>query len=294
MFKLRVIAIPPIGKYTTPLRNTLKGLGFNLQEQMTLTRDMIDKGCKHSSEMMCFPFKATLGYFMEALDKGANTLLMFDSNGQCRFRHYYIIQEHTLQNLGYKDFEMIPIRANHMIKSFKRIDKNLTTFKILKAFKRTWKELKEIEKQTIKPKFNIGIIGEIYTVMEDSLNFNIEQKIKRAGMNPYNCVTMTHFLRHYLIKDKYFKQGLKYFNGPLGGHGIQNVGYTLMLIEKKFDGIIWFRPLSCMPEQTVDPIIKSLCDKANIPLLVIDIDETSAEANVATRIETFFELVQYK
>lgn len=291
---MKIVSFPTIGKYTQPFRNMMERLGYNLQEQMPITPNMIDKGCKHSSEMMCFPFKVTLGYFMESLDKGADILLMFDSCGQCRFKHYYMLQEYTLKNLGYKDFEMVPIRAKHLIKSFKQINKNLSTFRILKELKKTWSELKKIEKQKIEPRLNIGIIGEIYTVMENSLNFNIEEKIRKVGMNPYNCVTMTHFLKHYLIKDKYFKKALKYFNGPLGGHGIQNVGNTLMLIEKGFDGIIWFRPLSCMPEQTVDPIIKSSCNENNMPLLVIDIDETSAEANVATRIETFFELVQYK
>ena len=295
--KDKIVAFPPFGKYTQILRDMAKELDINLLEQLPITNEMISKGCKHSAEMICFPYKFTIGYFMEALDKGANTLLMFDSAGQCRLRHYHMVQDHTLRNIGYKNFEMIPIRAKNIIGSFKKINNKLSTPRILRVLLKTFKKLKQIDNQKITNSYNIGIVGEIYCAIETSLNYDIEEKIKKAGMNPYNSVTLTDFLLGFLkrrirIKSKYMKKAMAYFNGPLGGHGIENVASTLMMVDKKFNGIIWVRPLSCMPEIMVDTVLKDICNKNNIPLLTLDIDETSAEANVNTRIETFFELIQ--
>jgi len=39
-------------------------------------REAIKIGVKYSPEFVCFPFKATLGDFKNALDKGADTLVM--------------------------------------------------------------------------------------------------------------------------------------------------------------------------------------------------------------------------
>lgn len=295
--KDRIVALPPFGKYTQLLRDMAKELDINLLEQLPVTKKMIDRGCKHSADMVCFPYKHTIGYFMEALDKGANTLLMFDSSGQCRARHYHMVQEYTLKTIGYKNFEVIPIRARNIIGSFKKINNNLSTFKILKVLLKTWKGIMQIDNKKITNGYNIGIVGEIYTAIETSLNYDIEERIKKAGMNHYNSVTLSDFLlsfiRHRMkIKNKYMKKAMTYFNGPLGGHGVENVASTLMMIDKKFNGIIWVRPLSCMPEVMVDTVLKNICDKNNMPLLTLDVDETSAEANVTTRIETFFELIQ--
>lgn len=292
--KKRLIAFPTIGKYTAPLRRLLEDIGCDVLAQIPVTQQMVQRGCRHSSDMMCFPFKYTLGYFMEALDRGANTLLMYDSGGQCRFKHYHVIQEYILRNQGYTDFEMVPIRGKHLISSLKHIT-DMGSVRILCAMRHVWKEFVEVEVMSADPcKPTIGVIGEIYTVMEDALNYGIERRIVQAGMNPHVCVTMTHFLKGGVTKhfDAYSRRAEGFFNGALGGHGIENVASTLMAIEKGFSGLIWFRPLSCMPESTVDPIIRSLCDGACVPLLTIDVDETNSEANVSTRIETFFELVQ--
>lgn len=67
-----------------------------------------------------------------------------------------------------------------------------------------------------------------------------------------------------------------------------------MMIDKKFEGIIWFRPLSCSPEIMVEPVIKGLCEENDIPLLVVDVDDTNAESNVISRIDTFFELIEQR
>jgi len=70
-------------------------------------REAVKFGVKHSPEFVCFPFKPTIGDFKNALDKGADTLIMAIDCGPCRFGFYASVQERILRDLGYKDFKMV-------------------------------------------------------------------------------------------------------------------------------------------------------------------------------------------
>jgi predicted nucleotide-binding protein (sugar kinase/HSP70/actin superfamily) len=105
----RIIAIPRIGFYSEVIEKAVRGIGLNVMPTTVITQDVIKKGVKHSSDMMCFPFKVVLGCFIDALDKGANTLIMWgDQDTLCRIGQYYNIADQILHDLGYK-FEMINI-----------------------------------------------------------------------------------------------------------------------------------------------------------------------------------------
>ncbi len=138
------------------------------------------------------------------------------------------------------------------------------------------------------------------TCIEDSINYNIEQRLENFGINLINTVDLHSFVNdaimHLIFGDyldgKYRKLAEKYLNGPIGGHGLGNIEYLLKYKDKGIQGAVWLRPLSCMPEATIDPIIKHICQENNIPLLVFDIDESNFALNIETRLETFVEQVK--
>jgi len=72
-------------------------------------REAIKIGVKHSPEFVCFPFKATIGDFVNAIEKGADTLVMAIDCGPCRFGFYASVQERILKDMGYKNITLIPL-----------------------------------------------------------------------------------------------------------------------------------------------------------------------------------------
>ena len=72
-------------------------------------REAIKIGVKNSPEFVCFPFKATLGDFVNAIEKGADTLVMAIDCGPCRFGFYHAVQERILHDMGYKNIKLIPL-----------------------------------------------------------------------------------------------------------------------------------------------------------------------------------------
>jgi len=290
---------PPLGVYTPILNQFLKNLDIDFLESIPITQKTIQLGVKHSQEMMCFPFKITLGNFIEALDAGAHDLVMYDTRGRCRFRHYWKLQEAVLKNLGY-DFTMYPLKIKNICGFVRNYNPELSRLYIWKQIKKSWAKIKKIDEfRAIRLNKTIGIIGEIYTCIESAINFNIEKKILSYGVGFENTVTLSDFIREQLgMKNKekaiYEKIAVKYLNGPIGGHALQNIYNTLWMIKNGIDGIVYLMPLSCMPETTVSPIILHICQLHDTPVLPVMIDENNSPLNFYTRLETFVELIKRK
>lgn len=294
-----IFSFPRIGKYTDIFTQVLKNFGLSVLPPPPITERTVKLGVKHSADMMCYPFKVTLGNFIEEIEQGANSLIMYDSRGKCRLRHYWMLQELILKKIGY-DFKIYPLSLKNIIQLVKQFNPKLSYFTIVRKLRQGWKRLNEIEDSslyTIKEGVNIGIVGEIYTCLEPTVNLSIEKKLKKFGTNVCNTVRLSDFIKastrtSLLEKKTYKKKAARYLNGPLGGHGFDNLYNAMLLCEKGFDGIIHLLPLTCMPETTIEPILDKICADYNVPLLRLMIDETNSEANFDTRIETFAEMIK--
>ena len=295
----RVFSFPRIGKYTDIFIQMLKSFGLSVLTPPPITEKTIKLGVKHSADMMCYPFKVTLGNFIEEIEQGANNLIMYDSRGKCRLRHYWMLHELILRNIGY-DFKIYPLSLKNLLKLIKQFNPELSYLTIVRKSHQSWKRLKEIEdstRYTIKEGVSIGIVGEIYTCLEPAVNLNIEKKLEKFGVNVFNTVRLSDFIKastrsSLLEKRAYKKKAARYLNGPLGGHGFENLYNALFLCNKGIDGIIHLLPLSCMPEVTIEPILDKICADYNVPLLRLMVDETNSEVNFDTRIETFAEMIK--
>lgn len=307
----RIVTFPWMGRaYSRKMKKVLESLGLKVVMPPEITDSTIKQGVKNSSDMMCFPYKVTLGNFIEALEKGVNTLLMYDSCGECRQRHYFKLQEFTLRKLGY-EFEMFSFNGKTFIPVMKMLS-GKSSLGVYLAMRKLVKGMRQIDVRRYEwfsDTINIGIIGEIFTCCEERVNYEIEQRLRELEVNPYNSANLSEFIDdvtstlflHLLgvgsrksDKRKYMEAAAKFLNGPLGGHGMENIANLLWMKDIGVDGVIHLLPLSCMPEATVEPIISSICQEANIPLLRILIDETNSSANIETRVETFVELIKRK
>lgn len=301
----RYVTIPRIGEaYTNAFKQTFENIGLSVILPPRTTDKTVQIGVRNTAEMFCYPIKPTLGNFAEALDKGANTLFMYDSMGQCREKHYAKIQELALREMGYKDFEMYNLNFKNVLPILRDLS-GTSKYKILKELFSFYKRIKAIDvvkESWSKDKPNIGIIGEIFTCCDEQINYGIEKKIEALGANYVNTVTLSSFIKDSLFSDlpffnkrkKYDIEAHKYFNGKLGGHGRENVSHLLELIDKEIGGVIHLLPMSCMPETSIESFINKICRENKTPLLRIPIDENTAEANLETRLETFVELIKMR
>lgn len=97
----RKISFPRIARYNCAVRYIIEmGTGASYIMQPEMTKRTMEIGTKYSPDYVCTPFKTSLGSMIEALEAGADTILM--TNGLCRLGYYGELQEQILRDLGYQ------------------------------------------------------------------------------------------------------------------------------------------------------------------------------------------------
>ena len=101
----RKVALPRYGEYNCALKYVVEQ-GFEAQWILPppLSRRTEDLGARNSPDLVCTPFKTTLGSMIEALESGADTILMVP--GACRLNYFGELQEQILRDMGFT-FEFI-------------------------------------------------------------------------------------------------------------------------------------------------------------------------------------------
>ncbi len=148
----------------------------------------------------------------------------------------------------------------------------------------------------------VGIVGEIYVVMEKSINLKIEEILGNMGAEVERSQYISEWIDYNLLplwltkphELKILKKGEKFIKEIIGGHAKQTVGHIVDYAERGFDGVVHLMPFACLPELVSQSIIPAITKEYNIPVITLAIDEQTGLANVQTRIEAFLDLVKSK
>lgn len=296
-----VIGLPRLGIYSKTVKQLFENLGCQVVMPSKLSQEIIKLGVMNSADMICFPFKATLGQEIWALEHGATDLIMLNTHGRCRFKHYHQLQEQTLRNLGYS-FTMHTLSATNFIPVLMRLT-GASPVRLTRAILGALSRVREIDRQTYDNNNNssikIGIVGELYTMLEPDINFDIVRKLHRMGVAVDMSLTLSHWLKKelkldFLEKREEKREAKRLLSEPIGGHGFQSIYNTAWYAKHGFDGIIHLLPLSCMPESTVEVVVDQMAAKYGVPIYRFPLDESNFEAGFNTRIETFVSMLKRK
>ncbi len=294
-----ILGIPRLGIYSKTIKGFFTDLGCQVIQPSKVSQEIINPGVMNSSDMICYPYKATLGQEIWCLEHGATDLIMFSTHGRCRFKHYGQLQELTLRNLGYQ-FQMHTLSAKNFIPKLMRIT-GASLPRLIKVMLDVLSQIKEVERRVYHTNndnsLKIGIVGEVYTVWESDINFDIVRKLQRMGVNVDVSVTLFHFIKKALKLDFFEKRNEKreakhLLSEEIGGHGFDSIYNTIWYGKNHADGIIHLLPLSCLPETTVEVLIDYIAGKCQIPLYRFPIDESLSEAQFETRLSTFVSMLK--
>ncbi len=175
--------------------------------------------------------------------------------------------------------------------SLEKTEKEKDFSKIKREILRKFSEIK-LKKNKNIPK--VGLIGEIFTVSDSIINFEIERKLGQEGIEVYREMDLTYHLKKRIFpwKDWVIQRKINpYLKSTVGGHGRDAIYEMLDYIKKGFNGVIHLLPAFCMPEITVRPILEKIHQEKGIPFLSLSLDEQVAEAGINTRIEAFVDVV---
>ncbi len=148
----------------------------------------------------------------------------------------------------------------------------------------------------------IGILGEIFLIIEPFANMDVERRLVKMGIEVVRGVWLSDWLndrfRFKLFRPNQNRLSRKwaypYLKYPAGGESIETVGKTLKFYKEKIDGVIHIMPFTCMPELVASTILQRISSDLNYPILSLTFDEHVSEANLQTRLEAFVDLLERK
>lgn len=145
---------------------------------------------------------------------------------------------------------------------------------------------------------HVGIVGEIYLLLEPSVNLFVEERLGKLGVQVHRELFLSHWVEDHILgrvdRRPYIKAGAPYLNAMIGGHGQESIGRTVLYAREGMDGVVQIAPFTCMPEIVAESIFPTLSRRENIPVLSLFFDEHSGEAGIQTRLEAFVDLIQKK
>lgn len=162
--------------------------------------------------------------------------------------------------------------------------------------------LKKLDRVKIKEDYmplKIGIVGDIYTIIEPFVNLEVEKRLGDMGIFVEKSLTPTLWVDHH-IKSYPFgskselnkhRLAMPYMKNAVGGHGRETIGSTIQYKNQGFDGVIQILPLNCMPEIVAKSVLNRVKSDLDFPVMSLVVDEMTGEAGFQTRLEAFIDLI---
>lgn len=352
-----IITFPHMGNAHIAIKALLAGLRLDIIPPPPVTKRTLELGVKYSPEFACLPLKISVGSFIEALEQGADTVLMAGGWGPCRFGYYAQVERDILQDLGYS-FRMVVLEApdfklSELLNQIKDLAGNVSTMEAIRAARFAWFKLNAVDsleicmermlprasdkdevlkiyqlalqeidraatrdqvnrtlnvmksrmervKQHHQPVLRLGLVGEIYTILEPSSNYNIIEQLGRMNVEVKRSVYTSNWVNDHLLgglakrtnRRQILASAHPYLNYFVGGHGRETVGYTVEFARQGLDGIIQIGPLTCMPEIVAQSVLGQVGEREGIPVMTMYFDEHAGTAGIQTRLEAFVDMLQ--
>ncbi len=107
------VAFPYMSRIHVPLAAILAEIGAEPVVPPPPDREVLELGVRLAPEMMCIPFKLTLGNMLRCLEMGADTLVYTSGSWSCRYGYYGRMQQQILQDLGF-EYRLIDLRHDQV------------------------------------------------------------------------------------------------------------------------------------------------------------------------------------
>lgn len=301
----KVISFPCMGDVSRLIASSLAELGWQIKETRN-TSASLAKGNRYLDELICLPARLTLGNLIEAAETGATDVVQFDSCGLCRMKAYWVLQKEVLRKLGFKT-QVHPLRLGIRTPGdLKRIDPSLPLWQAWYGFIRAVRQVMATPWQPVQDnsgRLNIGIIGEIYTILEPFANNRLFERLGKMGCFIHNSMPIKYFVgyrlyhskREDMLPDKLVEAehvGHLIFPKNIGGHGNDSIAHLVYYALAGYDGVIHVMPFPCMPEATVKPVLLELASRYKIPFMSLTFDGQASETGYITRLEAFVDMLK--
>jgi predicted nucleotide-binding protein (sugar kinase/HSP70/actin superfamily) len=203
------------------------------------------------------------------------------------------IEKYVRENIG---FEIEEGSLEKIEKIFlAKVGKASSVFQVGKIYRKYLKELYAVPVDKPKDCMKIGVVGELYVLMEPFSNYFIEKELAKFGIEVTRFIDVSYLLfsPQHKIKNL-LKQAEGYVSYEIGADGTDSVAKCVHFAKNGYDGIIHLKPFGCTPEVNSIPICNRVSEDYGIPVLYFSFDSQTSETGVKTRLEAFYDMLEMK
>jgi len=146
------------------------------------SKKTLELGTKYSPELACLPLKINIGNYLQAYERGADTIIITGGCGPCRFGYYCEMHREILKDLGC-DMDIITLEwpddgLPEFIRRVRKLAGGLNPVKIIRVIKNVTQvaiQVDELERLTfrIRPR-------EMEKGLTDSIYKSFQEKVMKA------------------------------------------------------------------------------------------------------------------
>lgn len=203
-----------------------------------------------------------------------------------------LIDDYIRMNIGFEKEKGSFLKLKkEMLNSFYNCKGILDLDRLYLKYRRKFKKIK-----INKPKnyIKVGVIGELYTLMEDNANYYIEYELAKNGIAVKRFTNVTYLLFKKRKKVKKYLKKMKNIKYRLGADALDNIYHTEYLCKKGYDGIVHIKSSFCTPEIGAMPIINKVAKNYDVPVIFFSFDTNTSKVGVETRVEAFVDMIKMK
>jgi len=145
-----------------------------------------------------------------------------------------------------------------------------------------------------RPILKVGIVGEIYVVLEPASNLGIEKMLGEMGVEVHPSITLSGWTAENVVTEvgnSAKRAAAPYLGALIGGHGQESVGNAVLFARRGFDGLVQLAPFTCIPEIVARGVLPAVSRDLDLPFISFFLDEQTGEAGARTRVEAFVDML---
>lgn len=203
------------------------------------------------------------------------------------------MDDYIRQNIGFEvTKDSFTKKHKEILSKFSKVK---SLYELRKIYKKGFNELKAIPINKPANCLKVGLIGELYTLMEPFSNYYIEMELARFNIEVkrFTNVEYLAFKKGKAIK-KYLKQTKEYIKYKMGADAADNIARAKYLCLNHYDGVIHIKSSFCTPEIGAMPIINKVCNDYKVPVIFFSFDANTSETGIKTRLEAFHDMIEMR
>jgi predicted nucleotide-binding protein (sugar kinase/HSP70/actin superfamily) len=156
----------------------------------------------------------------------------------------------------------------------------------------------KIETRRPENPIRIGLVGDLYSVIEPHGNCEIEKWLIAHGVEIVRDIDLTYLTKFLFDVNALIAKSGGYVNYQIGGNANNTVALAYQYCNSpkaaKVDGLIHMKAATCTPEISAMTILQNISRDFETPIMFLTFDTETGEAGLHTRLEAFLDMLAMK